>query len=106
MVAQLDEALEGIRSSLVFIYPLAIGGTAVGTGLNAHPRFGEVTARYIAEETGKLFTSAPNKFAALSAHDGMVAVSGALHLAKRNRMEIPQARNQSCGRCCRVDRAG
>ena len=77
-VAQLDEALEGIRSSLVFIYPLAIGGTAVGTGLNAHPRFGEVTARHIAEETGKLFTSAPNKFAALSAHDGMVAVSGAL----------------------------
>ena len=77
-VAQLDETLEGIRSSLVYIYPLAIGGTAVGTGLNAHPRFGEVTARRIADETGKPFTSAPNKFAALSAHDGMVAVSGVL----------------------------
>jgi fumarate hydratase, class II len=77
-VAQLDEAIQGIRNSLVFIYPLAIGGTAVGTGLNAHPRFGEVTARQITEQTGMPFTSAPNKFAALSAHDGMVAVSGAL----------------------------
>ena len=77
-VAQLDEALNGIRSSLAFLYPLAIGGTAVGTGMNAHPRFGEVTSRKIAEETGKPFTSATNKFAALSAHDGMVAASGAL----------------------------
>jgi fumarate hydratase, class II len=77
-VAQIDEALDGIRSSLVFLYPLAIGGTAVGTGLNAHARFGEVTARRIAEETGKSFTSASNKFAALSSHDGMVAASGTL----------------------------
>jgi fumarate hydratase, class II len=77
-VAQLDEALDGIGKALSGVYALAIGGTAVGTGLNAHPRFGEVAARRIAEETNQLFVSASNKFAALSAHDGMVSVSGAL----------------------------
>lgn len=87
-VAQLDEALAGIRGSLAFIYPLAIGGTAVGTGLNAHPRFGEVTAQRIAEETDKQFTSAQNKFAALSAHDGMVSVSGALRTLAGALMKI------------------
>ncbi len=87
-VAQLDEALAGIRGTLVFIYPLAIGGTAVGTGLNAHPRFGEVTARRIAEETGKPFASAANKFAALSAHDGLVAVSAALRTLAGALMKI------------------
>src|ERR1700733_2153533 len=70
-VAQLDQALDTIRQALPLIYELAIGGTAVGTGLNAHPRFGEVTVRRIAEATGKPFVLAPNKFAALSAHDGM-----------------------------------
>jgi fumarate hydratase, class II len=87
-VAQLDEALSAIRGSLVFVYPLAIGGTAVGTGLNAHPRFGEVTARHIREATGKPFSSAPNKFAALSAHDGMVVVSGALRTLAGALMKI------------------
>lgn len=87
-VAQLDEALEGVRQSLRFVYPLAIGGTAVGTGLNAHPRFGEVTARRVAEETGKPFRSAANKFAALSAHDGLVAVSGALRTLAGALMKI------------------
>jgi fumarate hydratase class II len=58
--------------------PLAIGGTAVGTGLNADPRFGETVARILAEETREPFTSAPNKFAALSADDAMVNVSAAL----------------------------
>src|ERR1700757_983176 len=77
-VTQLDQALEGVSRSLPGVYELAIGGTAVGTGLNADPRFGEVAARKIAEETGKPFVSAPNKFAALSAHDGMVTVSGML----------------------------
>ena len=77
-VAQLDHALEGITLSLPGVYALAVGGTAVGTGLNAHPRFGEVTARKIAEETGKPFVPALNKFAALSAHDAMVNVSAAL----------------------------
>lgn len=77
-VAQLEQALNAIRQSLPGVYALAIGGTAVGTGLNAHPRFGEVAARQIALETGKPFVSAPNKFAVLSAHDAMVNLSAAL----------------------------
>ena len=77
-VAQLDQAIDGIRDTLPRIYELAIGGTAVGTGLNAHPRFGEVVARKLEEETGRPFRAAENKFAALSAHDGMVDVSASL----------------------------
>ena len=77
-VAQIDDAIEGIERTLPRIYELAIGGTAVGTGLNAHPRFGEVVAQKLEEETGKPFRSAENKFAALSAHDGMVDVSASL----------------------------
>src|SRR5258707_7955626 len=77
-VGQLDQALEGLGRALPGVCALAIGGTAVGTGLNADPRFGEVAARRIADETGKSFVSAPNKFAALSAHDAMVNVSAAL----------------------------
>ncbi len=57
---------------------LAIGGTAVGTGLNAHPEFAERAAKKIAELTGLPFRSHPNKFAALSAHDEIVFASGAL----------------------------
>jgi fumarate hydratase, class II len=87
-VAQLDQAIDGIRQSMAFVYPLAIGGTAVGTGLNADARFGEVAARHIARETGRPFTSAANKFAALSAHDGMVAVSGALRTLAGALMKI------------------
>jgi fumarate hydratase, class II len=87
-VTQLDEALHGICQALRLLYPLAIGGTAVGTGLNADPRFGEATARRIAEETGKPFTSAANKFAALSAHDGMVTVSGSLRTLAGALMKI------------------
>jgi fumarate hydratase, class II len=67
---------------------LAIGGTAVGTGLNADPRFGEVGARTIAAETGKPFVSAPNKFAALSAHDAKVNVSAALRTLAGALMQI------------------
>jgi fumarate hydratase class II len=77
-VAQLDQAIDGIRQSAPRLLELALGGTAVGTGLNADSRFGEVVARRIAEETRTPFISAPNKFAALSAHDGMVGMSGAL----------------------------
>jgi fumarate hydratase class II len=87
-VAQLDQALDGVRRTLPGVYELAIGGTAVGTGLNADPRFGEVVARLIAEETGQPFVSAPNKFAALSAHDGMVTVSGALRTLAGALMKI------------------
>src|SRR5438128_6400963 len=66
-VAQLDQAIDGVRTTAAGLYALAIGGTAVGTGLNAHPRLGEVAARRISEETGKPFVPAPNAFAALSA---------------------------------------
>ncbi|MDQ3963430.1 MAG: class II fumarate hydratase [Actinomycetota bacterium] len=77
-VAQLDQAMDGIRGALPGIYELAIGGTAVGTGLNSHPRFGDVVVEKLADETGKPFRAAPDKFAALSAHDAMVAVSATL----------------------------
>ena len=75
--AQLDDRIAGIERALPGLYELAIGGTAVGTGLHAHPRFGDVAASFIARETGHPFVSAPNKFAALSAHDAMVDVSAA-----------------------------
>ena len=80
-VAQLDQAMDGIRRALPGVYDLAIGGTAVGTGLNAHPRFGDLAAEKLAEETGKPFKAAENKFAALSAHDAMVDISAALRTA-------------------------
>src|SRR5262245_40336456 len=97
-VAQLDQALNGIRQSLPGVYALAIGGTAVGTGLNADPRFGEAAARKIAEETGRPFVSAPNKFAALSAHDAMMSVSGALRTLAGALMKIANdVRWYACG---------
>jgi fumarate hydratase, class II len=87
-VTQLDECKRAIAASLPWLMDLAIGGTAVGTGLNAHPRFGEVAARYIAEETGHPFVSAPNKFAALSAHDAMVNASATLRTLAGALMKI------------------
>ncbi|MFM7244977.1 MAG: class II fumarate hydratase, partial [Planctomycetaceae bacterium] len=75
--AQLDDRIAVLERSLPGLYELAIGGTAVGTGLNAHPRFGDVAAGYIAKETGHPFVSAANKFAALAAHDALVDVSAA-----------------------------
>ena len=77
-VAQIDQALDGVRRAIPGVSKLAIGGTAVGTGLNAHPRFGEVVAEKLSQETGKQFVAAENKFAELSAHDAMVDVSAAL----------------------------
>lgn len=77
-VAQLDAAMENIKKTLPGLYELAIGGTAVGTGLNTHRDFAEKTAAKIAELTGLPFVSAPNKFAALAAHDAFVFASGAL----------------------------
>ena len=75
--SQLDDRIAGIERALPGLYELAIGGTAVGTGLNAHPKFGDTAAAWIARETGHPFVSAPNKFAALSAHDAVVEVSAA-----------------------------
>ncbi|MFV0534451.1 MAG: class II fumarate hydratase [Cumulibacter sp.] len=77
-VAQIDHALDDVRHAENGLHRLAIGGTAVGTGLNAHPEFGDLAAKKIAEQTGIPFTSAQNKFAALAAHDELVSVSAAL----------------------------
>jgi len=80
-LARQEQALDGL-------YNLAIGGTAVGTGLNAHPEFAERAARKIAELTGLPFRSHPNKFAALSAHDEIVFASGALKTLAASLMKI------------------
>ncbi len=77
-VAQLDADLVRLEQVLGGLYELAAGGTAVGTGLNTHPEFGERVARAIAEVTGLPFVTAPNKFAALGAHDALVYAHGAL----------------------------
>ena len=77
-VSQLDHSIAVIERSLPDLYELAIGGTAVGTGLNAHPEYAERTAKKIAELTGQPFVSAPNKFQALASHDALVAAHGAL----------------------------
>ncbi len=79
------ERLEAVMSGL---FDLAIGGTAVGTGLNSHPEFAERAAAKIAELTGLPFKSHPNKFAALSAHDEMVFASGALKTLACSLMKI------------------
>ena len=77
-----------IAMALDGLYDLAIGGTAVGTGLNAHPEFAERAARKIAELTRLPFRSHPNKFAALSAHDELVFASGALKTLAASLMKI------------------
>ncbi len=80
-IARLHQVLEGL-------YDLAIGGTAVGTGLNAHPEFAERAAKKIAELTGLPFRSHPNKFAALSAHDEIVFAQGAMETLAASFMKI------------------
>src|SRR5207302_7022232 len=87
-VAQLDADLRRIDAVLPDIYELAIGGTAVGTGINTHPEFAARAAAKIAELTGLPFVSAPNKFAALAAHDGLVMASGALRTLAVSLMKI------------------
>jgi fumarate hydratase class II len=77
-VAMLDLALAGIRATLPGLHQLAIGGTAVGTGLNAPGGFGEKVSARLAALTGLPFTSAPNKFQALASHEALVLASGAL----------------------------
>ncbi len=77
-VAQLDYGIAAIRQSLPMLYELALGGTAVGTGLNAHPEFAVRSAKAIADLTGLPFVTAPNKFQALAGHEAMVFASGAL----------------------------
>ncbi len=77
-VQQLNMAIERVKLILPGIYELAIGGTAVGTGLNTHPQFADKTAAVIANLTGLPFVSAPNKFEALATHDALVFAHGAL----------------------------
>jgi fumarate hydratase, class II len=87
-VAQLDFALEAIKASLPRLCELAIGGTAVGTGLNTHPEFGDRVAELLAQGSGLPFKSAPNKFAALASHDAMLAAHGALKTLAASLMKI------------------
>ena len=87
-VAQLDADLARIDQAMPGLYELAIGGTAVGTGLNAPDGFGELCARKIAALTGLPFVAAPNAFAALAAHDGVVFMSGALATLAASLMKI------------------
>ncbi len=87
-VAQLDFGLQAVWSALPGLYELAIGGTAVGTGLNAHPRFGERAAHHIAELTGHPFRAAPDKFFALAAHDALVQASAALRTLAGGLMKL------------------
>jgi fumarate hydratase class II len=87
-VAQLDLALRAIRESLPGVRDLAIGGTAVGTGLNAPKGFGEAVSRRLALATGIPFTSAANKFAALAGHEAMVQAHGAMGVLATALMKI------------------
>ncbi len=87
-VSQLDQNLDRIQTILPDLYPLALGGTAVGTGLNAHPDFALQVAAQISELTGLPFVTAPNKFAALAAHDAIVMASGTLKTLACSLMKI------------------
>jgi fumarate hydratase class II len=87
-VSQLDHAIRHLEAALPHLYELAIGGTAVGTGLNAHPEFADRAAKTIAELTGHPFVSAQNKFEALAAHDALVAAHGALKTLAASLMKI------------------
>jgi len=77
-VAQIDDALAGVAATMDGLHAVAFGATAVGTGLNAHPKFGETASKHLAAETGQAFRVTGNHVAALSGHDAMAATSGAL----------------------------
>ena len=87
-VTQLDQCLVRFQNDLPHIYELALGGTAVGTGLNTHPEFAVKSAARIAKETSLPFVTAPNKFAALASHDPLVQMSGSLKTAACALMKI------------------
>tara|TARA_Y100000588_G_C14063838_1_gene842723 strand:- start:86 stop:1036 length:951 start_codon:yes stop_codon:yes gene_type:complete len=87
-VSMLDSDIRRIEASLHDLFELALGGTAVGTGLNTHPDFSEQVASRIAEKTGLPFVSADNKFAQLAAHDALVASSGTLNTLAASLMKI------------------
>jgi len=87
-VQQLTNGLKRIEGALPRLYELALGGTAVGTGLNTHPQFAQKAALKIAKLTGKPFVSAENKFEALAAHDAIVEFSGVLKTIAVSLMKI------------------
>jgi len=87
-VAQLDADLRRLDFALDDLFELALGGTAVGTGLNTHPLFAQMVADEISNITGLMFVSAENKFAQLAAHDAIVAASGALNTLAVSLMKI------------------
>ncbi len=87
-VAQLSADIVRVEQTLPGLYELALGGSAVGTGLNTHPEFGERVAAKIADMTGLPFVTAPNKFAALAAHDALVFTHGALRTLAVSLMKI------------------
>ncbi len=85
---QLADARRGIEAMLPGVYELALGGTAVGTGLNTHPDYARLSAERIAAETGLPFVTAPNKFSGLAGHDALVSLSGAMRTAAVALMKI------------------
>ena len=87
-VAQLDHGMAHVAQALPHLLELAIGGTAVGTGLNTHPEYAGRVAQRLASFTGHPFVSAPNKFEALSAHDALAFASGALRTLAGSLMKI------------------
>lgn len=84
----IEKSSQMIQESLTQVRELAIGGTAVGTGINSHPKFGETVANIISEETGTQFRSAKNKFYALTSHDQLVFLHGALKGLAADMMKI------------------
>lgn len=87
-VTQVENSIARIQNAVPRVLELAQGGTAVGTGLNTHPKFAQTVAAHIAKETGLSFVSAPNKFEALAAHDALVELSGALKSCAVSFMKI------------------
>ena len=87
-VSQLDHGIEALKSTLNHLAELALGGTAVGTGINTPPGYSELVSKTIAELTGFPFITAPNKFESLAAHDAMVETSGALKTLAVSLMKI------------------
>ena len=87
-VAQLDQGMRHLYATLPHLYELALGGTAVGTGLNAHPQFAQKVAAAIGRLTGLPFTTAPNKFEVMAAADALVATHGALKTIAASLMKI------------------
>jgi fumarate hydratase class II len=86
--AQLRACDSAIRKLLPFLYELAIGGTAVGTGMNSHREYARLVANIIAQKTGLPFVTAPNKFAVMAAHDACALISGALNMLAVALMKI------------------